>query len=115
MITLYGIPNCNTVSKARKWLTENKIDYQFHSFKKQGLEQSTLNTWLDALGWKVLLNKRGTTWRKLPDETKAEIDRDKACQIMLDNTSIIKRPVMDNNGEFSVGFKEEQYQEIFNL
>ena len=115
MITLYGIPNCNTVSKARKWLTENNIEHQFHNFKKEGLEQKTLDTWLDALGWEVLLNKRGTTWRKLSDDNKADIDRNKACQVMLDNTSIIKRPVMDNNGVFSVGFKEQQYQEIFNL
>ena len=115
MITLYGIPNCNTVSKARKWLTQHHIDYQFHNFKKDGLEQSTLNQWLDALGWEVLLNKRGTTWRKLPETMKADVDRAKACQIMLENSSIIKRPLMDNNGEFSIGFKEEQYQGIFNL
>ncbi len=70
---------------------------------------------LVALGWEILLNKRGTTWRKLSDDSKADIGRNKACQIILDNTSIIKRPVMDNNGIFSVGFKEQQYQEIFNL
>ena len=115
MIILYGIPNCNTVSKARKWLLENNIEHQFHNFKKEGLEQKVLDDWLNALGWEVLLNKRGTTWRKLPEESKADIDRNKACQIMLDNTSIIKRPVMNNNGDFSVGFKEKQYQEIFNL
>ncbi len=113
MITLYGIPNCNTVSKARKWLTENNIDYQFHNFKKDGLDQKTINKWVDALGWEILLNKRGTTWRKLSDEMKADIDRDKAVSIMLDNTSIIKRPVLDVNGTFHVGFKDEQYPEIF--
>lgn len=113
MITLYGIPNCNTVSKARKWLTENNIDYQFHNFKKDGLNQQIINKWVDALGWEVLLNKRGTTWRKLSDEMKADIDRDKAVSIMLDNTSIIKRPVLDVNGTFHVGFKDEQYPEIF--
>ncbi len=113
MITLYGIPNCNTVSKARKWLTENNIDYQFHNFKKDGLDQKTINKWVDALGWEILLNKRGTTWRKLSDEIKADIDRDKAISIMLDNTSIIKRPVLDVNGTFHVGFKDEQYPEIF--
>ncbi len=113
MITLYGIPNCNTVSKARKWLTANNIDYNFHNFKKHGLEQKTLDKWLDSLGWEVLLNKRGTTWRKLPDDTKADIDRNKAGPIMLDNTSIIKRPVLDSNGDFHIGFKAEQYEEIF--
>ena len=113
MITLYGIPNCNTVSKARKWLTENNIDYQFHNFKKDDLDQKTLDKWVDALGWEILFNKRGTTWRKLSDEMKADIDRDKAVSIMLDNTSIIKRPVLDVNGTFHVGFKDEQYPEIF--
>jgi len=113
MITLYGIPNCNTVSKARKWLTENNIDYHFHNFKKDGLDQQIIDKWVAALGWEVLLNKRGTTWRKLSDEMKADIDRDKAVSIMLDNTSIIKRPVLDMDDTFHVGFKDEQYQEIF--
>ena len=113
MITLYGIPNCNTVSKARKWLAENNIDHEFHNFKKDGLEQATLEKWIDALSWEVLLNKRGTTWRKLPDDVKADVDREKAVSIMLDNTSIVKRPVLDNDGTFHVGFKIEQYQAIF--
>lgn len=113
MNTLYGIPNCNTVSKARKWLTENNIDYQFHNFKKDGLDQQILEKWVDALGWEILLNKRGTTWRKLADEMKADIDRNKAVSIMLDNTSIIKRPVLDMGGTVHVGFKDAQYQEIF--
>lgn len=112
MITLYGIPNCATVSKARKWLTENNIDYQFHNFKKDGLEQAALEKWVAALGWEVLLNKRGTTWRKLSDEIKLDVDQNKAISIMIDNTSIIKRPVLDLNGTFHVGFKDEQYQEI---
>ena len=77
------------------------------------MDQKTINKWVDALGWEILLNKRGTTWRKLSDEMKADIDRDKAVSIMLDNTSIIKRPVLDVNGTFHVGFKDEQYPEIF--
>lgn len=113
MITLYGIPNCNTVSKARKWLTENNIDYQFHNFKKDGLDQQTLVKWVAALGWEILLNKRGTTWRKLSEEMKTDIDSNKAISIMLDNTSIIKRPVLDVNNVFHVGFKLEQYQALF--
>ena len=113
MITLYGIPNCDTVRKARKWLTENELDYQFHNFKKEGLEQALLEQWVDDLGWEVLLNKRGTTWRKLPDEVKSDIDRNKAIQIMLGNTSIIKRPVLDKNKTLYVGFKEELYQSLF--
>lgn len=113
MIILYGIPNCDTIRKARKWLTENNIDYTFHNFKKDGLEQALLAQWIDTLGWEILLNKRGTTWRKLSDDVKATIDQDKAMQIMLDNTSIIKRPVLDNNGALSVGFKDEHYQSLF--
>jgi len=113
MITLYGIPNCNTVSKARKWLTENNIDYQFHNFKKDGLNQQIIDKWVDSLGWEILLNKRGTTWRKLSDEIKADIDTKKAVSIMLENTSIIKRPVLDLNDTLHIGFKAEQYQEIF--
>jgi len=113
MITLYGIPNCNTVSKARKWLTENNIDYQFHNFKKDGLNQQVIDKWIDSLGWEILLNNRGTTWRKLSDEMKADIDRKKAVSIMLENTSIIKRPVLDLNDTLHVGFKAEQYQQIF--
>ncbi len=113
MITLYGIPNCDTVRKARKWLTENNVEYQFHNFKKDGLEQAVLEQWVDDSGWEVLLNKRGTTWRKLPDEVKSDIDRNKAIQIMLENTSIIKRPVLDKNKTFYVGFKEELYQSLF--
>ncbi|MCU7800363.1 MAG: ArsC family reductase [gamma proteobacterium symbiont of Lucinoma myriamae] len=113
LITLYGIPNCDTVRKARQWLTENEVEYQFHNFKKEGLQQPLLEKWVNALGWETLLNKRGTTWRKLPDKVKADIDQDKAIQIMLDATSIIKRPVLDNNGVLSVGFKDEQYQSLF--
>ncbi|MDX2504716.1 MAG: ArsC family reductase [Gammaproteobacteria bacterium] len=113
MITLYGIPNCDTVSKARKWLTANNIDYQFHNFKKDGLDQKTLDTWIDALGWEVLLNKRAMTWRNLSNESKTDLDRNKATQIMLKNTSIIKRPVLDVNTEFHIGFKSDHYQAIF--
>ena len=113
MITLYGIPNCNTVKKARDWLTANNIEFQFHNFKKDGLEQATLEQWVNSLGWEILLNKRGTTWRKLSDDMKADIDQAKAISIMLDNSSIIKRPVLDIDGSFHVGFKDEQYQAIF--
>jgi len=112
MIQLYGIPNCNSVNKARKWLTANNLDYQFHNFKKEGLDKDTIEQWLDALGWEVLLNKRGTTWRKLDDDTKKNIDRDKASEIMLNNTSIIKRPVLELDGQLYCGFKEELYQAL---
>jgi arsenate reductase len=113
MITLYGIPNCNTVSKARAWLSDHNIDYHFHNFKKDGLNKDTLNEWIAQLGWEVLLNKRGMTWRKLSDEQKQAIDHDKATAIMLEHTSIIKRPVLNVDGQLFVGFKNEQYESIF--
>jgi arsenate reductase len=113
MITLYGIPNCDTVSKARKWLAAKNIEFQFHNFKKDGLDKETLQGWVESLGWEVLLNKRGMTWRKLSDEQKADINKTKAMAIMLENTSIIKRPVLDIDGQFYVGFKPEMYAEIF--
>lgn len=113
MITLYGIPNCDTVSKARKWLTANDIEFQFHNFKKDDLDKKTLQSWVKSLGWEVLLNKRGMTWRKLTDEQKTDINETKAISIMLENTAIIKRPVLDINGQFYVGFKPDSYAEIF--
>ncbi len=112
MITLYGIPNCDTVSKARKWLAARGIEFQFHNFKKDGLDRDTLQNWVKQLGWEVLLNKRGMTWRKLSDEQKKDLDEAKAINIMLENTSIIKRPVLDIDGQFHVGFKPEQYEQI---
>ena len=110
---LYGIPNCNTVKKARDWLSENQLNFEFHNFKKDGLDKNTLMNWVKDLGWEVLLNKKGMTWRKLTDAQKTDLDQDKAVAIMLENTSIIKRPVLDYNGQIHVGFKEEDYQFIF--
>ena len=113
MITIYGIPNCDTIKKARKWLQQNNVDYQFHDYKKQGVPEDRLRQWVKTLGWEVLLNKRGTTWRKLPEEIKANVNEAKAIQIMLDNPSIIKRPVLDKDGRLLVGFKEADYAELF--
>ena len=113
MITIYGIPNCDTMKKARKWLQQNDIDYQFHDYKKQGVPEDRLRQWVKTLGWEVLLNKRGTTWRKLPEEIKANVDEASAIQIMLDNPSIIKRPVLVKDGQLVVGFKEADYAELF--
>ena len=96
MITLYGIPNCDSVKKARAWLVENGHPYQFHDFKKQGVPEAALDAWLAALGWEKVLNKQGTTWRKLPDEVKASVvDAASAKAVLLANSSCIKRPVVD--------------------
>ena len=94
-ITLYGIPNCDTVKKARTWLTSNGVDFVFHDFKKDGIDASLVKTWLRDVPWDVLVNRKGTTWRKLPDERKAEItDAASATALMLESPSVIKRPVL---------------------
>lgn len=106
---LYGIKNCDTVKKARKWLDENGIAYEFHDFKKDGLGSEKLRQWEQALGWEALINRRGTTWRKLPDEVRDTIGAQSAHQIMLENTSIIKRPVVERGDEVSVGFSADEW------
>jgi arsenate reductase len=114
-ITLYGIPNCDTVKKARTWLTEHQQEFVFHDFKKQGLSRDIVAGWLQQLSRDVLVNRKGTTWRALSDERKtAIVDDDAAIALMLENPSVIKRPVMDHHGAFSVGFSAAQYQQIFN-
>ncbi|SDF51222.1 arsenate reductase [Duganella sp. OV458] len=114
-ITLYGIPNCDTVKKARTWLADQQQEFTFHDFKKQGLTREIVAGWLKQLSRDVLVNRKGTTWRALSDERKASIvDDEAAIALMLENPSVIKRPVMDNHGAFSVGFSDAQYQQIFN-
>ena len=113
MIKLYGIPNCDTIKKARSWLDKHGVDYEFHNYKKQGVPEKELKAWVKLLGWEVLLNKRGTTWRQLDEDTKAKVNQASAIQIMLDNPSIIKRPVLDADGQLEVGFSEKNYQQVF--
>lgn len=112
--TLYGIPNCDTVKKARTWLSAHGHAFDFHDFKKQGLERATAAAWLEQLDWEVLVNRKGTTWRNLPDERKAAVtDKASALALMLEQTSVIKRPVLERDGKFSVGFSDAQYQDAF--
>lgn len=113
MTTLYGISNCDTIRKAKKWLDAQGIDYQYHDFRKNGLERELLKSWVDELGWEILLNKRGTTWRQLPDDVKNSIDRNSAIDAMLESPAMIKRPVLDLGDRRVVGFKEADYQEFF--
>jgi Spx/MgsR family transcriptional regulator len=113
MLKIYGIPNCDTMKKARKWLDENHIEYQFHDYKKAGLDEALLKQWVEQLGWEALLNKRGMMWRKLDEQTKADIDEASAIRVMLETPSIIKRPVLDDGNGLHVGFSEEKYQAIF--
>ena len=110
MITLHGIPNCDTVKKARTWLDANGVDYRFHDFKKLGAPASLIQRWADAVGWEPLLNRRGTTFRGLSDANKAEIGRAKAIRLMEANPSLIKRPVVeDEDGNVTVGFSEAAF------
>ena len=105
MIKLYGIPNCDTVKKARAWLTEHGQAYTFHDFKKQGVSPELLAPWMQAAGWETLLNRKGTTWRKLEaGDQAAVVDAASACSLMLANPSVIKRPVADWGGDITVGF-----------
>lgn len=113
-ITLYGIPNCDTVKKARTWLADNGHDFTFHDFKKQGLSRELVQGWLKDLDWETLVNRKGTTWRNLPDERKAQVtDADSAVALMLENPSVIKRPVLAGAGPASVGFSAEMYAAKF--
>ncbi len=110
MITLYGIANCDTMKKARKWLDLNNLKYEFHDYKKLGVPEKHLKDWVKSAGWEVVLNKRGTTWRKLDDEVKNSIDENLSIQVMIDNPSAIKRPVLENGKMLLIGFKEDEYK-----
>ena len=113
MTTLYGIPNCDTMKKARAWLADNGIEYDFHDYKKLGIEKKKLDEWIKAVGWETLLNRRGMMWRKVPDDVKAAIDEKSAIKLMLETPSIIKRRVLEEKGKVTVGFKAEIYEELF--
>ena len=112
-VTLYGIANCDTIKKAKTWLQDHEIDFEFHDYRKQGLEPELLQTWVRDLGWEALVNRRGTTWRQLTPEVKNSIDTDSAIEIMLANPAIIKRPLLAINDRRYLGFSDEQYSQIF--
>lgn len=113
MITLYGIKNCDTVKKARAWLDAHGVDYRFHDFRADGLDEKQLRAWVRELGWDTLINRRGTTWRKLPEKTRENIDEAGAIRVMLSEPAIIKRPVLDLGKERKVGFKPAEYEALF--
>ena len=114
MITLYGIKNCDTVKKARRWLELQGIDYQFHDFREDGLDQEALQGWLQELGWETLLNKRSTTWKQLPPKTRDAMDETTARAAILEQPTLIKRPLLDTGKERFNGFSADRYQAIFN-
>jgi arsenate reductase len=113
MTTLYGIKNCDTMKKARRWLDEHNVAYEFHDYKKEGIDEKTLTSWFKKLGWETLLNRRGTTWRKLPDKTRDSINEKSAIKLMLEQPSIIKRPVLKHGSTYLVGFDELEYEKLF--
>ncbi len=108
-ITIYGIKNCDTMKKARAWLDAKGVTYAFHDYKTEGIDKGSLERWAKDVGWEVLLNRAGTTFRKLPDSDKANVTEKKAIALMAAQPSMIKRPVLDVGGKLTVGFKPEIY------
>ena len=113
MTTIYGIKNCDTMKKARGWLEAHKVAAGFHDYKASGIDKPTLEGWVKKVGWEILLNRAGTTFKKLPDADKENITEKKAIALMLAQTSMIKRPVLEAKGKLTVGFKPEEYQKLF--
>ena len=113
MTTLYGIRNCDTMKKAWTWLDTHGVAYAFHDYKKQGIDRSRLEGWVRDLGWETLLNRAGTTFRKLPDADRADLTAAKAIELMLTQPSMIKRPVLETGGGLLVGFKPADYERAF--
>ncbi|NWF36112.1 ArsC family reductase [Mariprofundus sp. KV] len=113
MCDLYGIPNCDTMKKARSWLDAHAVKYTFHDYKKEGVSRDLLSQWADRVGWELLLNRRGLTWRKLTDKQKEGVDRERAIALMCEYPSMIKRPVLVKGDGIEVGFSEVAYSEMF--
>lgn len=112
MIILYGIPNCDTIKKARKWLNEKNIDYRFHDYRKDGITQQQLQVWANELGWETLLNRRGTTWRKLSEDDRDGINAKRAIALMAEHPAMIKRPLLESGTKKLLGFNPDAYQEL---
>lgn len=113
MTTMHGIKNCDTVKKARKWLDARGVEYDFDDYKKSPPSEDMLNDWVKEVGHEPLINRRGTTWRKLDEADKADIDDAKAVRLMADNPSLIKRPVVTGRGDLIVGFDEADWEARF--
>jgi arsenate reductase (glutaredoxin) len=115
MTTIYGIKNCQTVQKALKFLDENKIQYTFWDYKKQGIDKEHLESWCDEFGWSKVLNRSGMMWRKASEEIKAKvIDQDSAIEFMISVPTSIKRPIVETSSKLLIGFDEVEYKEFFN-
>ena len=112
MITIYGLKNCDTMKKARAWLDGHGIGYYFHDYKTAGINKARLDGWVAQLGWETLLNRAGTTFRKLPESEKANLTGKKAVALMLAQPSMIKRPVLEADGRITAGFRPELYENL---
>jgi arsenate reductase len=112
-VTIYGIRNCDTMKRARAWLDKRGVEYEFHDYKVAGIDKARLQGWMKRVGWETLLNRAGTTFRKLPDKDKQNPTEAKALALMLAQPSMIKRPVLDSGGKLTVGFKPDIYDKLF--
>ena len=112
-ITLFGIPNCDTVKKARTWLEQESISFTFHNFKKDGLKQAQVEVWLQKIDLERLINRKGTTWRNLPETTKNNVTERNAVELAIGNPSIIKRPLVTSGEKILLGFSEEDFKDVF--
>ena len=113
MTTIYGIKNCDTMKKAFKWLDEKGVEYNFHDYKKNGVDKKILKKALKVLGWEQVINRKGMTWRKLPKDVQSRMDEKKAIEIASENPSIIKRPLLIHKEEMVLGFNPETYENMF--
>ena len=112
MLTLYGIKNCDTVKKARRWLEDHGVEYQFHDFRQDGLDKNQLTSWVETLGWETVVNKRSTTWRNLSDKDKDISNNSQAISLLLANPTLIKRPITESNKTLLIGFKEAEFKNL---
>ena len=112
-VIMYGIPNCDTIKKAKRWLDEQNIDYTFYDYKKQPVTAELVDGFFKQLDWAQVVNKRGTTYRQLDDATKQNLAPDNAAALLINNPSMIKRPILSIDGELSLGFKPDQYAQLF--
>lgn len=112
-ITMFGIPNCDTIKKAKKWLEANNIEYTFHDYRKNGISEQLVREFCQQLGWEQVVNKRGTTYRQLSQEQKDSLNEENAIALLVEHSAMIKRPILDVDGQQHIGFKAEQYQQIF--
>ena len=114
MYKMYAIPNCDTVKKARDWLAKNNIEYRFHDFRTDGLNKDQVKSWIAEIGLESLVNKRSTTWKELDESTKANFTEESAVAIILENPTLIKRPLLETGTKKQLGFKDTEYAKIFN-